>query len=169
MQVRLETRPRRSVRLDLLFSRPELGLFSAVEVKYLTARFSSKVASEDFDLPNHGAQDVRGYDVIRDMARVETFITGKKGWNGFVLVLTNDGSYWRAPSHSRPTNAEAFRLYHGARVSGRRAWGPNTGAGTMKGRLEAIGLSGSYELRWRDFSQMPGTNGLFRVLVVEMR
>jgi hypothetical protein len=51
MEVRLETRPRRGIRLDLLFSRPERGLFTAIEVKYLTARLSSTVAGEEFVLP----------------------------------------------------------------------------------------------------------------------
>lgn len=168
MEVRLVTRPRRGIRLDLLFSRPEHGLFTAIEVKYLTARLNSTVAGEEFNLPNHGAQDVRGYDVISDIARVEAFTADKQGWNGFVIALTNDGSYWRAPLHSRPTNAAAFRLYDGVRLGGTRSWGPNTGAGTMKGRMQAVGLIGAYELFWRDYSRVPSPNGQFRVLVVEI-
>lgn len=166
MQVRLETRPRKGVRLDLLFARPDLQQTTAFEVKYLTAAFTADIAAERFELPNHGAQDVRGYDAVLDIARVESFVRDKSGWNGLALVLTNDPSYWRAPSHSRPTNADAFRLYEGLTIAGSRAWGPNTGAGTMKNRLEAIQLAGSYVLEWRDFSRLPGARGEFRYLLV---
>jgi hypothetical protein len=50
------------------------------------------------------------------------------------LVLSNDSGYWSRPSHGRATNADAFRIYEGQRITGKRAWGPNTGAGTMKNR-----------------------------------
>lgn len=49
--VRLETRPTRNAHLDVLVSRPDLGRSTAVELKYLTARFSETVDSELFELP----------------------------------------------------------------------------------------------------------------------
>jgi hypothetical protein len=83
-----------------------------------------------------------------------------------VIVLTNEPSYWRLPAHERQTNAAAFRTHDGLMLSGSRSWGPNTGAGTRKGRDAAIELRGSYPLRWVDYSRVDGRSGDFRLLVI---
>ena len=49
-RVRLETRPRRGMRLDLLVSLGDEQI--AIEVKYLVARFDGIVLDERFELPN---------------------------------------------------------------------------------------------------------------------
>jgi hypothetical protein len=169
VQVRLETHPEPSVRLDLLLSRPDLRRHTAVELKYLTAGWAGDVAGEHFALKNHGAQDVRAYDVVKDIGRLERFVTGRYGWTGVLVAITNDSSYWRPITHGRATNADAFRIYEGLTLTGTRAWGPSTGAGTMKGREMAIGLSGVHSLRWQDYARVDGTSrGIFRVLALEV-
>lgn len=75
LQVRLETHPEPHVRLDLLLSRPDLGRHTAGELKYLTAGWTGEVGGERFTLKNHGAQDVRAYDVVKDIERLERFGT----------------------------------------------------------------------------------------------
>lgn len=164
MQVRLETHPEPSLRLDLLFSRPDLGLHTAVELKYLTTGWSGQVNGEEFALKSQGAQDIRAYDVIKDITRVERFVSGRTGWNGAVLTLSNDPGYWNAPGHLRETNAQAFRLYEGTMLQGSRAWGPRTGAGTRKNRELDLRLGRSYRCEWTDYSRLPGTRGDFRML-----
>lgn len=168
MQVRLETRPSRGMRLDLLFSRPDLQRSTAVEMKYLTALLRAEVAGESYELPNQGAQDVRAYDVVKDIARVEVFIAERPGWNGLMLALTNDQSYWNRPNHNRATGAAAFRLYEGVTLSGTRDWGPQSGPGTRKNREAAIPLRGNYTVSWRDFSDVGVAAGRFRTLAVEV-
>ncbi len=111
-----------------------------------------------------GAQDIRAYDVVKDIQRVEWFVDRQPGWSGVVLVLTNDPSYWSRPGHGRPTNADAFRIYEQHRITGRRAWGPSTGIGTMKGREAAIEVQGDYSCVWSDYSSLPGRRGKFRLL-----
>ncbi|GAA3113331.1 hypothetical protein GCM10020001_035530 [Nonomuraea salmonea] len=91
-----------------------------------------------FELLNQGAQDIRAYDVVKDIQRVERFVDGRPGWNGAVLVLPNDPGYWSRPGQGCRTNADAFRIYEGQEIMGRREWGPHTGLGTMKGRKAAI-------------------------------
>lgn len=166
-RVRLETRPAPGVRLDLLVSQNN-GSRTALELKYLTRAWTGHAMGERFELKNHGAQDIRAYDVIHDIHRVEQDTVLLPGCDGAVLVLTNDPAYWTPPKHARDTNAAAFRLYEGRLLAGSRAWGPNTGVGTLKGREAPIPLSGSYELRWRDFSTLPGPVGRFRLLIVEV-
>jgi len=166
--VRLETHPEPNVRLDLLIRHSQLRRQAAVELKYLTALWVGEVAGEPGALKNHGAQDIRAYDIVKDMARLERFVTGKPGWNGVLLAITNDPMYWRRVTHGRTTNADAFRVYEGTTLTGTRAWGPNTGAGTMKNRMDPISLAGSYPLVWRDYAHLSGPRGQFRALVLEV-
>lgn len=169
VRLEMETHPEPNVRLDLLLSRPDLGLRTAVELKYLTAGWVGAFEGEDFALKNHGAQDVRGYDVIKDIGRRERFVAAKQGWNGAFVAITNDPSFWRPVTHGRLTNADAFRIYEGVMLAGTRALGPNTGPGTMKNREAAIELAGAHLLEWRDYARVDtSSRGLFRALVLEV-
>lgn len=167
-RVRLETRPMPGVRLDMLVSLSEGTRQTAIELKYLTSAWSGVVGGERFELKSQGAQDIRAYDVVKDIGRVEHDTRVLPNCDGAVIVLSNEPSYWTPPGHDRETNAAAFRLYEGRRLDGVRGWGPNTGAGTLRGREEPVALNGSYELRWRDYSRLPGAKGSLRLLVVEI-
>jgi hypothetical protein len=170
LQVRLETHPEPNVRLDLLLSRPDLGRHTAVELKYLTALWEGAVNGEYFALKNHGAHDIRAYDVVKDISRLERFVAGNMGWNGILVAITNDPSFWRPVTHGRATNADAFRIYEGVTLAGARAWGTDTGAGTMRGRESAINLVGTHALRWQDYARVDSTaRGTFRALTLEVR
>lgn len=133
-RVRLETRPVPGVRLDLLVSGEDGSRQTAVELKYLTRAWTGNVGGERFELKDQGAQDIRAYDVVKDIGRVEQDTVLLPGCDGVVIVLANDPSYWTSPAHGRQTNASAFRLYEGRQLVGTRAWGPNTGQGTLRGR-----------------------------------
>jgi hypothetical protein len=119
---------------------------------------------------------VENHDGVRRVWRVEDclplqpgnhhLLGGKQDWSGAVLVLTNDPGYWSRPNHGRATNADAFRIYENQNLSGKRAWGPVTGAGTMKARESAIELRGTYTCRWSDYSALPGAQGRFRLLAI---
>lgn len=166
VEVRLETHPEPKVRLDLQLSWPASGNHVAIELKYMTRSWEGKVDGQWFALRSHGAQDVRCYDVVKDIERVERFVTGKPGWTGYVVALSNDPHYWRPRMHTRKTNADAFRLCEGSRLSGSRAWGPLAGAGTSRGRREPIKLGGEYTLRWRPYSVLEHPPHTFQSLVV---
>ena len=169
LRVRLETHPEPGVRLDLLLSRADLDRHTAVELKYLTASWVGDVAGEHFELKNHGAQDVRAYDAVKDIGRLERFVAGKQNWNGVFIALTNEPSFWRPVTHGRATNADAFRIYEGVTLTGSRRWGPNTGPGTMRGREVAIDLQGSHPLTWRDYAKVDNqARGAFRALALEV-
>lgn len=167
LEIRLETHPTPEVRLDLeLIERHGRGL--AIELKYMTRRWAGSENGESFALKYHGASDLRGYDVVKDIARVENFVAARPGWAGYVIALTNDPGYWQAPVHGRVTNADAFRLYEGRVLAGERRWGPMTG-GTAKGRETSLTLQHTYTLRWVDYSKVDDTSaGTFRALVVSI-
>jgi hypothetical protein len=166
LDVRLETHPEPNVRLDIHFRDPATNHHQAIELKYMTRLWSGTCSGEEFQLKNHGANDLRCYDVVKDIARVERFIGGRAAWSGCVVALTNEPAYWRPPTHGRLTNADAFRLHDGVQLKGARGWGPNTG-GTSRGREAAIDLRGEYRMQWQDYSRLDGTvAGTFRQLVV---
>jgi hypothetical protein len=165
LRVRLETRPQPRVRLDLLITDPADGHALAVELKYLTDNWEGEALGEQFGLLRQSAQDIRAYDCVKDIARVERLVANRYAQAGLVLVLTNDPAYWRAPDHGLITNADAFRLHDGLTLAGSRAWGPRTGTGTMgNSRAEPIELTGTYALSWQDYSTLPGPRGRFRYL-----
>lgn len=166
LEVRLETHPEPNVRLDLELADPVAGVGVAVELKYMTRLWTGEYRGEVFALKNHGASDLRGYDVVKDVARVERFVDARPGWSGLVIVLTNEPLYWRPKTHGRVTNADAFRIHEGAVLAGDRRWGPLTG-GTAKGREAAISLRGRYAARWSDYARLDSSpGGTFRLLVI---
>jgi hypothetical protein len=170
MRVRLETRPAPGVHLDLAFTRPDLGRTTAIELKYLTRAWIGDVDGEHYELKDHGAQDVRAYDVVKDVVRVEKFIAGRAGAEGAVVVLANDPSYWRPAKLNDVSNAAAFRVSEGVVLTGSRAWGLSTGHGTMKGRVDVLEVAGRYQLQWADYSRLAdgGRGAELRQLVVEI-
>lgn len=169
LEVRLETHPEPNVRLDLELVEATSGRGVAVELKYITRLWAGSDGRETYALKNHGASDLRCYDVVKDIERVERFVAARPGWTGFVIALTNEAGYWRPPTHGRATNAAAFRLHEGAPLAGERMWGPNTG-GTAKGRERPLILRSHYTAQWTDYSRLDGTPaGTFRALVVPIR
>jgi hypothetical protein len=165
-RVRLETRPRPGVRLDVLALID--GRRVAVELKYLLRDLTTTVEDELFELPFQSAQDVRRYDFVKDLARLELLLTDGATDDGFAIALTNDPSYWQGGNREDVADA-AFRLGEGRALTGALAWAAHTGAGTMRGRESPLALTGTYELRWRDFSRVEGGRyGTFRYLVVEV-
>jgi hypothetical protein len=91
---------------------------------------------------------------------------GDQAGTGVFIAISNDRSYWRPVTHGRATNADAFRIHKGAMLAGTRAWGPNTGAGTMKGRAAPIELLGTHKVTWGDYSRTDATpTGTFRSLI----
>lgn len=165
-RIRLETRPRPGVRLDVLAAIDDRRV--AYELKYLLRNISANVDGEVFDLPNQGAQDVRRYDFVKDIARLEVLVRNGLADEGYAIALTNDPNYWQAGDHDRFADA-AFRLSEGGALAGSLAWAPHTGGGTMRGREDAIALTGTYELGWRDFSEVEGGRySQFRYLVVQV-
>jgi len=168
LTVRLETRAAKGERLDLWFGRSDLGQSTALELKYLCSSLNAVVDGEAFALPSQGAQDIRGYDVMKDIARIERLVAARVTDNGAVVTISNDSSYWTRPGHGRSTGAAAFRLYEGEEIAGIRTWGLQS-AGTQKYRNEPIELTGEYSVAWQDYSRVTEQRGgLFRQLILEI-
>lgn len=165
-RIRLETRPRRGVHLDLLVTLE--GVRTAVELKYLLAGLRTSVDGELFDLPHQAANDISRHDVVKDITRVEAVVADGYAEVGSVLVLSNDRSYWQ-PSLRAGSIDAAFRLHEGRALEGTLAWASRAGTGTTKGRDTPLRLAGRYTCHWRDYSRVSlpeGRTADFRYLLI---
>lgn len=169
-EVRMEYCPAdidRSMHVDVLVKNN--GLWYPIELKYLTLGCDVIVNEERYVLKNQGAQDIRRYDFLKDIMRVEKLIsTGSPFSIGFAVLLTNDPNYWTA-SYVANTCDAAFRINEGAKKNGILKWAEHTGKGTIKGREEPIVLEGTYDMHWSDFCFISDKRwGQFRYLTVEV-
>lgn len=163
-RIRLETRPAPGVRVDVLATID--GRRVAFELKYLVRGITVTIDDELFELPNQGAQDLRRYDFVKDVARLEVMLRDGATDEGYAIALTNDPSYWQSGDYARFIDA-AFRIDEGRKIEGVLHWAAHAGAGTMRGRENPISLTGSYDAGWRDFSVLPDARyGSFRYLAV---
>jgi hypothetical protein len=147
----------------------EAGERVAIELKYFTREIDVAVGSERFRLRDQAAQDLGRYDVLKDLARIEALVAAGDADRGYVVTLTNDSSYWKGPSSLSSPNYADFRLMQDRDLDGVLAWGPATGAGTMKGREAPIALRAHYRCNWADYSDLGSTmsRGQFRYLLFE--
>lgn len=168
-----EVHPDLHVRLEYPLARPRNGAIDilvrnggqamALELKYLCQRVEYQVDGEPFALKPQGAQDIRRYDVLKDVWRMEQFLATRPAASAAVLVLSNDRSYWEGRKKAGATDA-AFELHEGRTVTGILDWAPHTGAGTKRGREAAINLKGEYRMTWTGYPRIDGPFGEFRFL-----
>ncbi len=167
IEVRLETHPKENpaLRLDVQILDRHNTETIAVELKYLTREWAGEDAGETFALKTHSAHDIKRYDVVKDIFRVEDFIRGRQSWRGFAVVLTNVAAYWTVPNGESNSLDAAFRIHDNANLAGILGWKAITG--TARGRSGDISLAGRYPLRWSDYSSLDESSaGKFRSLIV---
>ena len=167
VEIRLEVdmSPTDDERLYLDVWIPSEGI--ALELKYATRNLVIEHHGERFRLRDQSAQDVKRYDVLKDVMRLERVVAEvDRCSEAHMIFVTNDPGYWN-PSRRPDTVDVAFRLHEGREVFGEMSWSPRASAGTRAGREEPIGLKGSYHLQWKDFSNL-GTDGYgeFRYLAI---
>jgi hypothetical protein len=148
---------------DLWLVGPSVGQV-VVELKYLVRAANVTVDGERFVLVDQSAHDIRRYDVLKDLARVERWATAGLAQRGLVIALTNDPSYWK-PS-SRDANDAAFRLHDGRQLTGELAWAATAGAGSTAGRTTPIVITGQYRSTWHNYALLPNGHQV-RALVLD--
>ena len=145
----------------------------AIELKYLARRLEVDCDGEHFALRDQSAQDTRRYDFLMDVQRLEYIANDEHepARAGVAVLLTNDPAYSKSPvSGWESTNDAAFRLHEGRTISGRLEWSERASPGTKEGREDPINITGTYNLRWRDYSRLgDGNNQQFRYLAVAVQ
>jgi len=145
---------------------------AAFEMKYKTAPFFAPLKEDVFYLKGHSAQDLGRYDFLKDVSRLEKYVTKRKNSSGYAILLTNDGAYWN-PSTREKSVCDQFRLTDKRIITGELNWSETAGKGTTKGREAPIKLKGSYTCDWRDYSELKKGgyvegSGRFRYLAIEI-
>lgn len=139
-----------------------------IEFKYLT----SEINYLDFNLKEQSAKDIRSYDVIKDIERIENYCLKNKLNKGYVILVTNTKSYWNTFSSAKKSNYYEFNLGEGRTLQGELKWGPNTGIGTKKGRESSLNLRNKYNISWKEYSDLKKDknikNGNFKYLIFEI-
>ncbi len=167
-EVRLEYRPLPHERIYLDVWIPTSRI--ALELKYLTRKLVADWSGESFALRDQAAQDIRRYDFLKDLQRLERVVSlPNLATVGFAVCLTNDSAYWKVPMRQDTVDA-AFRLHEGRTAEGELRWSERAGAGTTRGREAPIKLRNAYKMTWRDFSEV-GVGGYkrFRYLALEVK
>lgn len=144
----------------------------AIELKYKTRALFAPVGGELFWLKEHSAQDCNRYDFIRDVQRLEQFVSAHGHVTGYAILLTNDSSYWSSPLHASTADAD-FRIHEGRVLTGHLTWGPTASKGTTRGRENALSIMGSYRLSWQDYYDVQASKHVrgytrFRYLMVKV-
>ena len=151
--------------IDIFVERPERVAFA---LRYRMRPFRYEIKGQRYALKANVATYFARYDFWRDVERIETVVGHGTASRGCVLFLTNAPQYLSI-SKRKDANDAAFRMHEGRAVSaGSLKWSPGTAAGSMKGLEKPIYLSGRYTLHWSDYSKLPGTNGRFRYLLLEV-
>jgi hypothetical protein len=140
----------------------------ALELKYKTRALAHAVGDESFKLLNQSAQDIGRYDFIKDVQRLEYLVGEHHRAIGYAILLTNDSSYWTPPRNTSFIDAD-FRVPEGRILNGTLRWKAHAAIGTMRGREDSLEISGSYPLRWGEYSQPAITSyGRFRYLAIKV-
>lgn len=140
----------------------------AIELKYCTRNLAAAFADERFALKNQSANDVRRYDFLKDIQRIEQSVEDGPAETGIAVLLTNDPLYWKPAGKSDVADA-AFHIHDGREITGRLAWSEKAGKGTRDGRAQSITINAAYTMRWRDYSQLPEPGkSRFRYLAVSV-
>lgn len=152
--------------IDLVVVIPEMCL--ALELKYKTRPLSCRLGDEQFNLTSHGAEDCGRYDFIKDIERLEHVVANEKNAMGMAVLLTNEHLYWTEPSRGIIFDKD-FRLHENRVLRGNLCWDERAGKGTTHAREMPLCLTGSYPLRWEDYSRVGGGSGqVFRYLAVNV-
>lgn len=120
-----------------------------IELKYLTRQAEISVKDEKFLLRTH-AQNLRSYDVLRDLERLER-ACAIEACLGYVVVLSND-KYYKQEPENRPDHAE-FSIHQGRKIDGTRNDGAilNWQNPARNDRRGPISLYGTYHFDWGCF------------------
>jgi dGTP triphosphohydrolase len=140
-----------------------------IELKYKTMKKIITFNDEKFYLKGQGAQNLGRYDLLKDVMRIETILKdNEKYQKGYVIMLSNDPSYWNAQKNKN-TCCAAFSISEGKIATGSLAWAEHASAGTKKGREKSLNLYGNHITNWTDYSKVDDQrNGSFKYLLVNI-
>ena len=143
----------------------ENNAYCVIELKYKTKKGKINYDGIVVELKYHAAQPLAKFDFLKDVSRIENFEkdTDKKLDCGFVIMLTNDKSYWERDS--KDGLAQEFSLMDGTTIcKGCKKWRPDTKTSSVgESRKDGLKLQKDYEVVWKPYCEN------FKYLMLEIK
>jgi len=130
-----------------------------IELKYFTSALECK--GKGVNLTSQGAENLRSYDALHDIERLERFKDEGKIDEGFAIWLTNDERYWKCRKHSEEVEGKKskkpdyynFRICEGRTINGDTLDWKNSKGDKSKGKREGpINIIGKYTIHWDEYN-----------------
>jgi hypothetical protein len=138
-----------------------------IELKYKAAAMTADIGGEKFSLSNQSAQDTGRYDFLKDVTRLERYVTSVENSIGYAIFLSNDCLYWNEPRQTI-TSVE-FSIHDTRKVHPyvEMRWAPHAGPGSLKKREEAIACKFNYSCFWKNYYKVDDSQFKYLLLTVE--
>lgn len=139
--------------LDILCKRGNIRY--GIELKYKT----KKVESRSFEYTTQSAQNNGKYDFLRDVARIESYVSSKILNTGFIVFITNDKRYFN-PAREK-TKIKKFDLINCLKKNYKPSW---------EGRNAMVKLQRKYPIKWQPDKRTDDENNVayFRYCILKV-
>lgn len=140
-----------------------------IELKYKTSKFEYFFNNINYKLKDQSANDLSKYGHLKDVSRIEYFKETEKNFLvGYVITITNQAKTWQKILSPKQTDFE-FSLENGSTAcKGVKCW-HICKSNHNKNKYLPITLKNDYLINWHVFKIFDKPNGVFKVLVTEVK
>lgn len=140
-----------------------------IELKYKTSKFEYFCNNINYKLKDQNANDLSKYGHLKDVSRIEYFKETEKNFLvGYVITITNQAKTWQKILSPKQTDFE-FSLENGSTAcKGVKCWHISK-SNHNKNKYLPITLKNDYLINWHVFKIFDKPNGVFKVLVTEVK
>lgn len=140
-----------------------------IELKYKTSKFEYFFNNINYKLKDQSANDLSKYGHLKDVSRIEYFKETEKNFLvGYAITITNQAKTWQKILSPKQTDFE-FSLENCSTVcKGVKCW-HICKSDHNKNNYLPITLKNDYFINWHDFKIFDKPNGVFKVLVTEVK
>ena len=122
----------------------------AFEFKYITCYFEDIVNGMHIKLRNHSAIDVRRYDCLSDISRLEKLKLDNDIDEGYLYLVTNMKGFWSEKGNNKDTVDADFR-FNNKITKGTKRWSEKASKGTIKHRDKLIKINSDYNVKFENY------------------
>lgn len=142
----------------------------AFEFKYITCYFEDIVSNIHIKLRNHSAIDVRRYDCLSDISRLEKLKRDNDIDEGYFYLVTNMKGFWSESSNNKDTVDADFR-FNDKITKGIKRWSKKASKGTIKHRDKLITINNNYNVKFENYHLFETGNGHreFKQLLIKIK
>ena len=140
----------------------------AFEFKYVVAGGVIKVPGDDkYQLRNHSAVDIRRHQCVRDISRLEKYVSSPKlkCIKGYFMLITNMHSFWDGSKET--SMAVEFDIKDNTTL--KKGIHKPTGKGRFSKEYEEIQINNNYPINYKDYLKLNGKDGLFKFLCIKVK